>query len=207
MSFSNCSIIGYSGHGLVVAEAAKLSGLPLSFYSDLESKKINPYSLSYLGDESKDSFDHWDKGYAYILGIGNNRIRLICANKVVQMGCKVVNVIHPSASISAEVEYGIGNFFSRNASVNPMVKIGNHGIINTGCVVEHDCTLGDAVHVGPGAVLLGGVQVGDGSFIGGNSVVKQLVKIGENVTVGAGSVVLNDVPDGKTVVGNPAKEI
>jgi sugar O-acyltransferase (sialic acid O-acetyltransferase NeuD family) len=207
VSYSNCSIIGYSGHGLVVTEAAKLSGLPLGFYSDLESKEVNPYHLSYIGDESKDSFDHWDKGYGYILGIGNNRIRLICANKVIQMGCEVVNIIHPAASISAEVEYGTGNFFSRNVSVNPMVRIGNYGIINTGCVIEHDCILGDAVHVGPGAVLLGAVQVGNGSFIGANSVVKQGVKIGDNVVVGAGSVVLKDIPNGKTVVGNPAKEI
>jgi sugar O-acyltransferase (sialic acid O-acetyltransferase NeuD family) len=207
VSYSNCSIIGYSGHGLVVAEAAKLSGLPLSFYSDLESKEVNPYDLSYLGDESKDSFDHWDKGHGYILGIGNNSIRLICGNRVIQMGCEVLNVIHPTASISAEVEYGAGTFFSRNSSVNPMVKIGNYSIINTGSIIEHDCVLGNAVHVGPGAVLSGSVQVGDGSFIGANSVVKQGVKIGKNVVVGAGSVVLRDIPDNKTVVGNPAKEI
>jgi acetyltransferase-like isoleucine patch superfamily enzyme len=33
------------------------------------------------------------------------------------------------------------------------------------------------------------------------------VTIGSNVMVGAGSVVAKSVPDNKTVVGNPAKEV
>jgi serine O-acetyltransferase len=33
------------------------------------------------------------------------------------------------------------------------------------------------------------------------------IKIGHNVKIGAGSVVLNDLPDGVTAVGVPAKSI
>jgi sugar O-acyltransferase (sialic acid O-acetyltransferase NeuD family) len=205
VSYSKCSIIGYSGHGLVVAEAAKLSGLPLSFYTDLSAKSENPYQLKYIGDESIESFQYWDSNYAYVLGIGDNAVRVKCAQNVLSKGRELVNVIHPDACISAEVTFGQGNFFSRNCAINPMVKIGDFCILNTSCVVEHHCLLGDGVHVAPGAVLLGNVHVGAGSFIGANSVVKQGVKIGENVIIGAGAVVLKDVGHGKTIVGNPGR--
>ena len=205
MSYSKCAIIGYSGHGFVVAEAAKLSGLSLNYYTDLSSKNTNPYQLEYIGDESKEDFKHWNRNYGYVLGIGSNTVRLLCAENILFKGGELVNVIHPDACISTEISFGQGNFFARNCTVNPLVKIGNFCILNTGCVVEHDCVLEDAVHVAPGAVLLGNVHVGKESFIGANSVIKQGVKIGKNVIVGAGTVVLVDIEDGKTVVGNPGR--
>ena len=48
-------------------------------------------------------------------------------------------------------------------------------------------TIGDNVKIFTGATVFGGVTVGD------------------NVTIGAGAVVNRDVPDGCTVVGNPAR--
>ncbi len=40
--------------------------------------------------------------------------------------------------------------------------------------------------------------------IGANATILPGITIGEDATVGAGSVVTNDVPDGMTVIGNPA---
>lgn len=48
-------------------------------------------------------------------------------------------------------------------------------------------TIGDNVRITTGAIVAGGVHIGN------------------NVTIGAGAVVLKDVPDGCTVVGNPAR--
>lgn len=47
--------------------------------------------------------------------------------------------------------------------------------------------IGDRVDIGVGAIVLGAIKVGD------------------DVRIGAGSVVVHDVPDGATVVGNPAR--
>ena len=47
--------------------------------------------------------------------------------------------------------------------------------------------------------------INEGASIGSGSTILSGVNIGKNVLIGAGSVVTNDIPDGKTAYGNPAK--
>jgi serine acetyltransferase len=49
------------------------------------------------------------------------------------------------------------------------------------------------------------ISIGENSFIGQGAVV--IANVGRNSTVGAGSVVNRDVPDGVTVMGNPARRV
>jgi acetyltransferase-like isoleucine patch superfamily enzyme len=49
--------------------------------------------------------------------------------------------------------------------------------------------------------------VGDRAWIGAAAVVIPNIRIGAGATVGAGAVVVTDVPDGVTVVGNPARAL
>lgn len=48
------------------------------------------------------------------------------------------------------------------------------------------------------------ITVGDNTWVGENALI--LANVGHNCTVGAGSVVFKDVPDGTTVIGNPARK-
>lgn len=205
MSDNDVILIGYSGHGFVVAEAAILSGLFLKGYTEINKTTLNPFELDYLGFEIDEDFQYWQTDKKYILGIGENRIRYKAGNYIISKEKELLNVIHPSSSISKSAGIGFGNFISKNVSINPLVKIGNLCIVNTGAIVEHECTIGNAVHIAPGAVLAGNVSIGDLSFIGANAVIKQGVCIGKNVVIGAGSVVLKDILDNQKVVGNPAR--
>lgn len=200
-------LIGYSGHGFVVAEAAILNRFPVKYYTELNPVKRDPFNLQYLGLEQDWSSKDWVDKHYFILGIGDNNIRQKAAALIVSKGKSILNVLHPSISLSRMVEIGYGNFFARNVSIPLLVSIGNNCILNTGCIIEHECVIGNAVHIGPGAVLTGNVQVGDFTFIGANAVVKQGVRIGENVTIGAGTVILHDVEDNKIMVGNPGREL
>ena len=200
-------LVGYSGHGYVVADIAIASHMNLRYYTDKSKIFKNPFDLSYLGFEGNLDYKFWDKDCSYILGIGDNLIRRKTADLLISKEVTLLNVTHPSASISAKVQFGIGNFISRNVSVNAQVRIGDICILNTGCIIEHECVIGNAVHIAPGAVLAGNVEIGDNTFVGANTVIKQGVKIGRNVIIGAGSVILKDIGDNKKIVGNPGKEI
>lgn len=200
-------LVGYSGHGYVVADAAIASNMNLRYYTDKKQITENHFDLEFLGFEGDLDYPYWNRKYNYILGIGDNIIRRKTVELLISKEIHFLNVIHPSASISAKVKIGFGNFISRNVSVNALVKIGDFCILNTGCIIEHECLIGNGVHIAPGAVLAGNVHIGDNTFVGANSVIKQGVKIGANVIIGAGSVILKNIGNEIKIVGNPGKEI
>ena len=190
MSDRKIILVGYSGHGLVVADTAFENKLNVIGYTEKSLNNANHYKLDYLGYESSPNFDLWNLDVDCILGIGDNLLREKIFNLIIEKGKKVISLINSTASISSFAKIGEGVF-----------------ILNTGCIIEHECDINDNVHVAPGAVLAGNVKVGRGTFIGANAIVKQGVVIGKNVIVGAGTVVLNDIPNGKKIVGNPNRFI
>ena len=203
---SDVILLGYSGHGYVVAEAAISAGHTFLGYTEDEKLDQNPFGFRYLGDERNSAFN-WRNSKNFALGVGNNKIRAKIAKRVASYGGECLIVIHPDASIAIGVRIGNGTFIARNAAINPLALIGRNVIINTSCSVDHECRIEDNVHVAPGAVLAGDVKVGNGAFIGANSVIKEGVNIGEGAVVGAGSVIIRDVVAGKRIVGNPGKYI
>jgi acetyltransferase EpsM len=200
-------LVGYSGHGLVVADTAFENNLNVIGYTEKSVNNVNPFKLEYLGNESSLNFDLWNLDVDFILGIGDNKIREKVYNLIIKRNKKVISLINTSASISSFATIGDSVFINRNVSINALASIGNNVILNTGCIIEHECEVNENVHVAPGAVLAGNVRVGPGTFIGANAIVKQGVAIGENVIVGAGTIVLNDIPSGAKIVGNPNRFI
>ena len=207
MSDKKIILVGYSGHGLVVADTALENNLNVIGYTEKSVNEVNPFKLEYFGDESSPDFKGWDLDVAFILGIGDNILREKIYKQILKNGRKVISLINSSSSISSFATIGDGVFINRNVSVNAFAQIGSNVILNSGCIVEHECEIHDNVHIAPGAVLAGNVKVGSGSFIGANSVIKQGVEIGKNVIVGAGTVVLNNISDGNKIVGNPHRFI
>lgn len=200
-------IVGYAGHGFVVAEAAISSKMNLQYYAEIREVATNPFKLTYIGFEGDDLFKGWNASYDFILGIGDNQLREKIATLILLKNKNILNVFHPSASISKSIQIGKGNFIARNVAINPLAEIEDFCILNTGSIIEHECIIKTAAHIAPGAVLAGNVTIGERTFIGANSVVKQGVTIGKDVVIGAGSVVLTDVPDYSKLVGNPARTL
>ena len=200
-------IIGYSGHGFVVADAAIACGHNLIGYCDLEEKTINPFKIKFFGNERDLESKYFGKNYQFIIGIGNNNIRNKIFKFLVSKSAKIISIIHPKTIVSSTSKVNFGTFISSNVSVNSLCKIGSNCILNTGSIVEHDCLISDNVHIAPGAVVLGNVKIGEGSFIGAGSIIKEGLVLGKNVIIGAGSLVLKNITDDSLAYGNPSKII
>ena len=199
------AIVGYSGHAFVIIDILLSAGRLVTAYCDQEAKEFNPYHLEYLGKES-DVINKLKK-FDFFACVGHNGIQEKIHTNLCQYLGNPINAIHPSAVISSSVKMGDGIMIAANATLNPLVEIGRGVICNTSTSIDHECIIGDFTHIAPGAVLCGNVKVGRNTFIGANSVIRQGIIIGDNVTIGAGTVVVKDIPDGATVVGNPAKNL
>jgi sugar O-acyltransferase (sialic acid O-acetyltransferase NeuD family) len=116
-------------------------------------------------------------------------------------------VIDRAAHVSATSMIGRGVQIFPLAIVAAQSIIGDACIVNHRASVDHECVLQEGVHVAPGATLCGCVKVGVNVFVGAGAVVLPRLVIGDGATIGAGAVVTRDVPDGATVVGNPARMI
>lgn len=199
------AVLGASGHGKIIADAAQLQGwAEVVFFDDAWPKLQLNSHWQVVGDTaalllSVSEFD------GVIVAIGNNQIRLAKTEQLEAVGAALTTVVHPSATVSSYAKVGAGSFIGAGAVVQVDAVIGKAVIVNTQAIIEHDCVLADAVHVSPNAALAGGVTVGECSWVGAGSVVKQLIAIAEDVVVGAGAVVVKDVPAGVTVVGSPAR--
>lgn len=198
------AILGASGHGKVVADTALAAGWQdVVFFDDAWPEREANGRWSVVGDtqslcERLDSFE------GVVVGIGNNRIRLLKTRELSAAGAPLVTIVHPHALVSPQVRLGAGSVVFAGAVVQVDSRLGDACIINTNASVDHDCRLADGVHVCPGVALAGLVSVGEASWIGIGASVKQLIQLGANVTVGTGAAVIHDVADGQTVVGVPA---
>lgn len=200
MHIKQVVLIGYSGHGWVVAEALRELHYLIIGYLDFQPALINPFELEHLGLETE--FDFKNHVHAFP-GIGDNVKRKKAFEYCLSRGAESITIVHPEAMVSKMSDIDKGALVARGASVNPLAKIGKGAIINTNSVIEHECIVGDYVHIAPNTTLCGNVSIGTASFIGAGSVIKQGVRIGDGVTIGAGSVVLKDIDDGEVAFGNP----
>jgi len=197
-------IFGAGGHGKVVAETAEAIGgfEPICFLDDAFARLNGSRRWPVLGP---DGYASRFADCAAVVGIGNAARRLELLAELAAAGFKLPVLCHPAARISPSARLGEGTVVFAGAVIQADARLGRGVIVNTLAGVDHDCALADGVHVCPGAHLGGDVTVGEGSWLGIGCSVKHGVRIGRGVTVGAGAAVIDDVADGLTVVGCPAR--
>lgn len=195
-------VFGGGGHGLVVGEAASLSGVSIAGVMD---DRADPPAacrgegaMPWLGPIRAP-----DGGW--ILGIGDVVARRVLLGRLGEIPGRAATVVHPAAFVSSSAVLGRGVFVGPGAVVHARARVGDHAIVNTGSVVEHDCDVGENSHIAPRVVLGGAARVGRDTLVGLGSSVLPGVWLGDGCVVGAGAVVLSNVADGLVVVGVPAR--
>lgn len=167
------ALLGASGHGKVVADAALLSGWEeIVFFDDAwpDVFCVGPWPV--IGN-SQCLIDQVSKYDGVVVAIGDNGTRLEKLKLFHELGLPLVTIIHPSSIISQYARVGKGTVVCAGAIINPFAEIGCGSIINTAATIDHDCKIADGVHVSPGAHLEGGVQVGKSTWIGLGASIKQ----------------------------------
>ena len=195
-------IVGAGGHGKVIADIAAKNG-----YTDiafLDDNSIgNCMGFSIIG-KCNDIEKLNDGNTDFVIGIGNNNIRKDIAEK---NNVNWVTLVHPSAQKAMNVKIGKGTVVMANAVVNVCATVGEHCIINTGAIVEHDNVIEDFVHISPNVALGGTVRVGEKTHIGIGATVVNNVNICDDCVVGAGAVVVREIKEKGTYVGVPARRM
>lgn len=142
-------------------------------------------------------------------------------------------VIYAGNMIGANFQTGHGVMVRELNEIGNNVSIGTHSVvehhvrladgvrIHSNAFIPEHSVLEEGAWVGPNVVFtnalyplspdakanLKGPHLLAGAKIGANATLLPGVMIGRNALVGAGAVVVRDVPDGKVVVGNPARVI
>lgn len=126
--------------------------------------------------------------------------------------------------IKSDIDPTVKLAYPEHISIGDYSDIGSYVHIYAGA--QSDITIGDNTLIGPFAFITSDsfskskfemtkphsghqadITIGNNVRIGAHAIILPGVHIHDNVSVGAGAVVTKDVPEGKRVGGNPAKEL
>ena len=139
------------------------------------------------------------------VGAPQHRFHLIQHAK--KLGCKFINLVHPSVLITRWVTLGEAVIITAGCILTNQIRIGNHVHINLDCTIGHDAILEDFSTLSPGVHISGNVTVRTGCYIGTGANIIEKLDLGEWSIIGAGSTIVRDVVPNTTVVGVPGKVI
>jgi len=201
-------IAGAGEHACVVVDLLlSKAGITVVGLTDVDERRHgdNVLGVPILGSDQIWPALRADGVRAAIAAVGENDVRRRLAQSLKRAGFELVTAIHDTSSVSAHTRIGAGSVVMAGALINARTDIDENVVINTGAIVEHDCIIARDAHVGPGAKLGGRVRVGEQTLVGIGATVLPGITIGDGCVIGAGAVVVQDVADGATVVGVPAK--
>jgi sugar O-acyltransferase (sialic acid O-acetyltransferase NeuD family) len=177
----------------------------LGFCDDDPKKKGKPlYGYSVLGKSEEVNQELPLKPY-FLCAIGNNKHRMQMVERVMALGWQPATLVDPSVIVAKGVSVGVGSYVGAGSILSPDSQLGNFVIVNHGCSIGHNSRLEDFVQVSPGGRISGGCVLKRAATLGSNAAIAPKVLVGTFATVGACSFAMMDVPEGATVVGNPAR--
>lgn len=201
-----CLIVGVGTYGQVYAEYLKDSYDVMGFIddnADLIGREINGYRV--LGN-----FDYLvesvDKNTNVFVPIGNNKVRVAMLEKLVNIGFKTPNFIHPDTNIHESVKIGKCVYILPGTYIMPLTIVNDFALISMGVNIAHHTLIEKGCFLSQGSNIGASITLGENVFCGiASTVMTGVKKVGKNATIGAGAVVIREVPDQAVIVGNPGK--
>jgi len=146
------------------------------------------------------------------VALANPHARMAVCERFLGEGFKPVSIVSRQAIVMGPADIGEGAIICGFCTITTNIRIGRFFHANIYSYVEHDAVIGDYVTFAPRVNCNGNITIRDLAYIGTGAVIRQghygrPTVIGRGAVIGMGAVVLGSVPDGETVVGNPAKPI
>jgi sugar O-acyltransferase (sialic acid O-acetyltransferase NeuD family) len=125
-------------------------------------------------------------------------------------GLSPLDVRAQTAMVGGPVTLGPGHMLLDYVTITSNTSIGRCFLANNHASVAHDCVIGDYVTFSPHSCCNGHVHIGDRVFVGAGALIRngtaaKPLRIGNDAVIAMGAVVINDVAEGQTVAGNPAR--
>lgn len=208
---NNLVIIAAGGCGREVLQIAK----------DINEKSFTWYIKGFLDDEPNalrgkicdvdvigciDGYSI-EKDDEFVCCIGNSTVRKNVIEKMKAKGAKFTTIIHPNAIIADSCTIGEGSIIYPYALISDNAVVGDGTIINMYSSVAHDSILGEYCTISAHCDITGMCTLGDRVFMGTTSHMVPGTKIGNDVYICAGSTVMTRVPNGRKMMGCPARPI
>jgi len=122
------------------------------------------------------------------IGLPSDRQRL--ALELERLEFALPAVISGSAHVSRHAKLGSGTSVGHGVIVNAGACVGDHCILNSNALIEHDAVIGDYCHISTGALVNGGTKIGTGSFIGSGAVLREGLRLPAQTIISAGKRVM-----------------
>ena len=205
------AIFGAGGFGLEVAmlieqiNEKQLEWEIVGFFDDSvpKDKVINGYRV--LGN--LDDLNTWETELYVTFAISSPKVKRSIVSKINNSNSKYPILVHPSAILGSKeyLSIGEGCIICACNIITTNISIGKHVTLNLSCTVGHETTIGDFSSFMPTCNISGEVTIGKANFWGTGAKIINQKAVGDNVTIGAGAVVIDNIPDGVTAVGVPAR--
>jgi len=117
---------------------------------------------------------------------GSTEQRRVLAERIRVAGFHAATLVSSHAVVSPHSSLGIGTTIGHGVIINAGVSVGDHCIINSRALIEHDARIGNHCHVSTGALLNGGVRLGDDSFVGSGAMIRESLVLPSNTVISAG---------------------
>jgi len=200
------AILGAGGFGAEVLESARAVGwIKHVFFDDAPGI----VGLTISGAVCEGSLEAFlaSELLAFVIAIGNNRVRHDWGERLRKAGKRQTILVHPSAVVSPSAVLSAGTIIAPLVFIGPNVRVGRDVIVNVGASIGHDAVLGDAVQVCPGVRVSGWASIEEGAFVGSNAVIAPRVSVKSWAKVAAGSFATRDVQADTLVMGVPARRV
>ena len=204
----NLLIIGARGFGREIYNLAKeCEGYNTEFiikgFLDDNVKALDGY-LNYPSIISSVEDYKPEREDVFICALGDVYYKKKYVDIILSKGGNFINLIHPTAYISSNVEIGTGCIIGRSVQISCDVKIGNYVTLQVFVDIGHDCIIGDFCHLNSYTFMGGYVELEDMVTLHTASIIHPHKKVGYGGVVGAGAFVIRNVKNNTSVYGNPA---